>query len=213
MGMIFYQLMIKPIDESYKMGYPLWVSRFAKKFHLIPMVLLALLIGAAMVFMSGINSTEAASWVQAVGSIASIWGAFAIAKYQRAKEEQLIRKATEEKQVAYSSVVDLALSCADEIEREAFKSDDPEYFSTAWETYHGSHLAAYIAALKLVPVHELATPAAVSKHLHVTSAVTVLHKEISDYLADRRAYHAHPKILYEHIKVLCKWARDKPSAR
>lgn len=192
------------------MRYLIRASRFFIKSYIFALVLFVVLIAAKILSFSEISSAEAASWVQAIGSIISIWGAFAIARFQKNKEEALIRQVNEEKQIAYSSVVDMALNCTAEIEREVQKSKNPENFSTAWETYYDSYLASYITALELVPVYELSNPADVSKHIHVTSVITVLHKEISKYLEDPQAYRAYPEALYEHVKILCKWARNKP---
>jgi hypothetical protein len=73
-----------------------WASIFGAGLILLVFVSLALIAAGGWDWFSNFLTTSASSWVQAVGSIAAIWGAFAIANQQKvaqnAKDEETERQ-------------------------------------------------------------------------------------------------------------------------
>jgi len=96
-----------------------------------------------------------ASWVQAFGSIAAIWGAFQISNMQVKKQN--LHKEEEARSQAWAyfavtkSAVDNSLSLFDA----ADEAISYGHFRLNWDLHHSHMIESSLASLKLIPPHAL----------------------------------------------------------
>ncbi|MGE8565215.1 MAG: hypothetical protein ACN6PV_02050 [Achromobacter sp.] len=107
------------------------------------------------------NSADAASWVQAIGSIAAIVGAFWIGAWQ-ARENQRQTDARDARQKSnresgYKSIME-ALHGAIAAAGDSYETrDNWESFADEWHSYLGPNLTAALSAFDAMPAHDLGT--------------------------------------------------------
>lgn len=164
---------------------------------------------AYMVFLGirlyDLGPSDIASWVQAVGSIVSIWGAFAISRDQSKKAEIKEDKLKKEKELAYISVRISAATAARELSELVERKPSAEDFRAAWGAHHEHFISSYITALGMVPMHELGGASQVSAHIHVASALKNMHSTVCRYLNDEKWFEDDPHALYGNIEMLYRW--------
>lgn len=126
-----------------------------------------------------VNSADAASWIQAVGSIAAIVGAFWIGTWQ-AGENQRQTDARDARQKSnrengYKSIME-ALHGAIADAGDSYETrENWESFTDEWHSYLGPNLTAALSAFDAMPAHDLGTtPRINSAFLLRTSAQKTL---------------------------------------
>lgn len=154
-----------------------------------------------LVRLNDLSSSDVASWVQAIGAIASIWGAFAISNSQLKKAEDRDRRVRAEKIDAYVQVRRTAVLAAKAVRESVLKKPSPEDFKAGWEAHEGGHLRASLDALEMIPVHELGTTANISAHLFVASALKNMHSATEQAISSDWFF-TNPEVLYENIDAL-----------
>ena len=168
-------------------------------------LILIFLIGSKMLSIADLTSSEAASWVQAIGSIASIWGAFVISRQQFKHAEVRENKINKEKEQAYISVREAAAAAARDLNEEVKKKPSAEEFRDAWGAHYEHFISSHITALGMVPMHELGEADQITAHIHVASALKNMHASTQKYLSDDEWFEDDPNALYENIEALYKW--------
>lgn len=135
-------------------------------------VFIAMVIATVQAFLR-LDAAAWASWVQAVGSIGAILGAFWVANRQN-------RSGREEKQIAILAVAHAAV-----VEARRFRAmlieEDPEM--ELYLNFHRSITDSYFAALSNCPVHELQSPVAVTAHLRLRDQLPFLLAAIEKCIA------------------------------
>ena len=96
-----------------------------------------------------------AYWVQAVGSIASIWGAFAVGKSQQKAQLVESAKAARNKSEALFAVVESAASFVSALGTFVLEKPSPYIFKENWKLINRQWLESSIFSLSHLPAHEL----------------------------------------------------------
>lgn len=96
-----------------------------------------------------------ASWAQAVGAIASIWGAFAISRSQQKSQQRIADKSSNEKIDALVAVVESSVLFV--VVLRLVIKDKPHsiVFREIWRTINGPWMQSTVSSLERVPAHEL----------------------------------------------------------
>lgn len=124
-----------------------------------------------------------ASWVQAVGSIASIWGAFAISNKQQKAQIKLAEKAVTEKAEALYAVIENAVKTTT-IFGELLQSKPAEVvFKELWQLVHRQHLESAVYSLGELPAHELGGYEAVRAYSGVMGALNDVVRKVNAYFS------------------------------
>ncbi|WP_460139705.1 hypothetical protein [Pseudomonas sp. S2_E01] len=96
-----------------------------------------------------------ASWVQALGSIAAIWGAFQISNMQVKKQSLHKEKDTRIQAWAYFAVAKSAVDNAISLFDSADEAISYGHFKLNWDLHHSHMIESSLASLKLIPPHAL----------------------------------------------------------
>lgn len=118
-----------------------------------------------------LNKSELASWVQAVGSIAAIWGALSINRAQLASQETARRQEIIVRAEAMHAVVEMAVKDMESMKDLAAQNYSLDLFKSAVNNFSGEHFKCYLNALKTVPVNELGSYSLVGSHLIILSSM------------------------------------------
>ncbi|MBA1194720.1 hypothetical protein G7007_17945 [Pseudomonas entomophila] len=187
------------------MNYLFWFSRIFLKIYVAAVLILIFLIGSKMISLADLTSSEAASWVQAIGSIVSIWGAFVISRKQFKHAEVRENKIKKEKEQAYISVREAAAAAARDLTKVVKEKPSAEEFRDAWGAHYEHFISSHITALGMVPMHELGEAGQITAHIHVASVLKNMHTSTQEYLSDGKWFEDNPSALYENIEMLYKW--------
>ncbi|WP_431093124.1 hypothetical protein [Pseudomonas brassicacearum] len=124
-----------------------------------------------------------ASWVQAVGSIASIWGAFAISNKQQKAQIKLAKKAAKEKSESLYAVIENAVKTATTF-GELLQSQPAEVvFQENWNLIYRQRLESSVYSLSRLPAHELGGYEAVGAYSGVMGALTDIVRKVNAYFS------------------------------
>jgi len=129
------------------------------------------LAGCFVVALFGLNKSELASWVQAVGSISAILGAFWISNSQTLKEQ---KRRSNESIVKLDSIIAVVESAVDHSNSFlAFIGKVPNKFAfkVSWETVFSEALVGSVESLKAIPAHELGSYELVVNFMMIRSSV------------------------------------------
>jgi hypothetical protein len=126
-----------------------------------------LLLALAIIFcvaLTKLNSSELASWVQALGSIGAIWGALAISRKQMSSQSNADTKRAELRDGAYFAVVESA--CKNVRKLSEFVENGPALnaFLMIWDYHVGGLFENNLEMLKGIPAHELGSYDLVVSH-------------------------------------------------
>jgi hypothetical protein len=122
-----------------------------------------------------------ASWVQAVGSIVSIWGAFAISNRQQIIQIKLAEKAAKEKSESFYGVIENAYKVSEEFGK-ALQSTGAVYdFGTQWNLIHRQQMESSVYSLSRLPAHELGGYQSVRAFNGIMGAVTDIVRSVNAY--------------------------------
>lgn len=132
------------------------------------------LIGS-MIFMIALfkpTSSEVASWVQAVGSIAAIWGALSIGRKQIANQIEMSHKERVERTKSFYAVVEGAVDALTKIGNVSSKKPSLEAYDIFINNYFGERFKISLHMLKAVPAHDLGSYELVMAYSKILSSMT-----------------------------------------
>ncbi|MGX6566820.1 hypothetical protein [Cupriavidus necator] len=132
-----------------------------------------LLAGGYIAWRCGIDPGDIASWVQAIGSILAIVGAFSLVTIQG-------RSAWRDKQAAIFAVAHAAFRAAKDVDR-ALSSNDPE--SELLVNGHRLIIDSYVGTLSIAPVHELSSSDAITAFLLLRDQFSLLKEAMAICIA------------------------------
>lgn len=124
-----------------------------------------------------------AYWVQAIGSIGAIIGAFSVSAIQLRSYEKQRRSDVQEKAEAFYAVIKNAVENSIGIGDLVEKSPPDFVFRTAWAMYLGDLIRTSLDGMKGIPVHELGTYERVSFYGVILGGIYKLQYEAEVYLA------------------------------
>lgn len=118
-----------------------------------------------------LNSSEVASWVQAIGSIAAIWGAFTVSNSQVKRQIEQKKEDDRRKAGAYYAVVKSAADHTRSLGQVVSKEMPPALFTLSWDIALSSLIETSLTSLKQLPAHEFGNYELVIFHNGMTGAL------------------------------------------
>ncbi|WP_156430299.1 hypothetical protein [Achromobacter ruhlandii] len=165
------------------------------------------------------TSSDAAAWIQAIGSIAAIVGAFYVGKQQAVAAAKLAedgrKKAHLERLEGYSAIVLNLVQRIASLEQ-ALGYDTTNSFRFAWVWGQRSEFRVALEAVDRVPIHDFADPKKIDAALSIYGAAAEAFDEAEDVMNRWTADNA-PEFLNayedlkEHIRVYAHRARARQS--
>jgi hypothetical protein len=131
---------------------------------------------------------DGAAWVQAVGSIAAIWGAFSISNRQVRKEEELRNLENRNKARARLGVVKNVATYAEALNSFVENEPSPSSFSEVWSSTMSFTTGAAIESLRCLPAHDLGSDIQVLLYNEMLGAFAQL-RNLAAKLADNKEHH------------------------
>lgn len=143
------------------------------------------LVMAAIFFIAllKLTSSELASWVQAVGSIAAIWGAFSISNAQVKRQEELKAQENKRRAQAQLAVVKNAADYGKSMGEFSRKTPPPFAFILAWRMTLDVTTSAALDSMRVLPVHELGSYEQVLHFNSILAALVQLRAEVNKYVS------------------------------
>lgn len=166
-----------------------------------------------------LNSSEIASWVQAVGSIAAIWGAFTVSNNQ--VRQQMHQKKEDDKRRA-ESLFAVVKSAADHVRslREIFDEKiSPQVFRISWSKVIADVMEMSLNSLKQLPAHELGNRDLVVAHTGITGGISNILElckrfQTVDALIDAECQYLLSELKYKCVFIEKHWHEfEKASAK
>lgn len=147
------------------------------------------------------TSSELASWVQAVGSIAAILGALKVGRLQIENQNAVlleqVRNQNEEKNkelraraIAMFAVVQCCANQAEALSGIAKQEMPVEILKMTWEAHLKELSLANLAAIKAIPTFELGSYDLVVTHSHILASFMNLISELERVVVGDRTFHA-----------------------
>lgn len=130
-----------------------------------------------------LTASEWASWVQAVGSIAAILGAFALSNIQVRRQAESQLEGYQKKASAYYAVVKNAADHANVLKEMVFKQNDPVSFKLMWIHQYSQIIHASVLSLKLLPAHELGSYDLVIAHNGIMAGLEGIASKVNHFVA------------------------------
>ncbi|THG87067.1 hypothetical protein E5198_00680 [Pseudomonas sp. A-1] len=146
-------------------------------------VLLALA-GIFIISLFKLSATELASWVQAIGSITAVWGAFKVSQLQREQGEVQRRESDRKKAEAYYAVVSSAVTDATVLGAMAYSNSFNGGFKENWDEYLCKMVESSFNSLKKIPAHELGSKKLVSSYAGIVSCIAQMIGKIEAAMRD-----------------------------
>jgi hypothetical protein len=171
----------------------------------VVVVLSVLFLLAITIRYFGLNSSEIASWVQAVGSIAAIWGAFTVSNNQ--VRRQIDQKKEDDKRKA-DSLFAVVKSAADHVRvLGTIVNDglDPKVFKLSWSKVISDVMEMSLNSLKQLPAHELGNRDLVVAHTGITGGVSNLFQICSRFQSVDALVDAQCAYLLSELKFQCEF--------
>lgn len=112
-----------------------------------------------------------ASWVQAVGSIASIWGAFAVGRSQQKAQMRVAAQAAQDKSDSMKAVVESATLFVTTLGDFVQKKPATIVFKENWKLVNRQWLESSIYSLSQLPAHELGSGEMVRGYFGIMGAI------------------------------------------
>ncbi|MFJ4444751.1 hypothetical protein ACIPZ8_22020 [Pseudomonas sp. NPDC089422] len=138
---------------------------------------------AGTIRLSGLNATEAAAWIQAVGSIGAIIGACGVANWQIHRGQKQRDEDKSGRLRAIVAVVENAAQQAAAIEKMVDQNPPDFVFRLGWPIVLSGPLVASLQALNAVPVHELDDSELVVQCVSIMGALSCLIAEAESYIS------------------------------
>ena len=166
------------------------------------------LLGIAAVFVIALldlTSSELASWVQAIGSIAAIWGAFMVSHHQMQRQQAEKLSELRSKQEAFYAVIENAVSHASSLgELADDKKPVAVVFVMFWNEMMSSLMTTAINGLEAIPMHELGSYERVLFHGSILSEMKKLNAKASAFAARTSFSENETQEFYAQISGCCK---------
>lgn len=183
----------------------------------VVLVLAGIFVACLAIRVYSLNSSEVASWVQAFGSIAAIWGAFAISNGQVRKAEQERKKEAEQRLAACYAVMQSAADHSQAL-GEMIKQNPPRpVFKYGWESILGELFQVSLNSLKQIPAHELGSYELVVAYQGITGSVAKIISLVSDFKTRDAFLDSEAGHLYGELQGQCgligfRWAKFKEAS-
>lgn len=130
-----------------------------------------------------LTSSELASWVQAIGSIAAIWGAFSISNAQVKRQEELKIQESKRRSQAQLAVVKNAADYGKSMGEFASKKPSPFAFIFAWRMTLDVTTGAALDSLRVLPVHDLGSYEQVLHFNSILASLVQLRADVNKYVS------------------------------
>jgi hypothetical protein len=171
----------------------------------VVVVLSVLFLLALAVKHFGLNSSEIASWVQAVGSIAAIWGAFTVSNNQVRQQIDQKKEGDKRKAEALFAVVK---SAADHVRTLGAIVDEgvtPQVFKISWSKAISDVMEMSLNSLKQLPAHELGNRDLVVAHTGITGGVSNLFELCERFQSVDALVDVQHQYLLTELKFQCEF--------
>lgn len=151
-----------------------------------------------------------ASWVQAVGSIASIWGAFAVGRSQQKAQLKVAAKVAQDKTDALKAVVESAALFVTTLGEFVQTKPATIVFRENWRLVNRQWLESSIFSLSQLPSHELGSGEMVRGYFGIMGAVNDIGRLInsavkSEALQDQEFVYMYEEVLKQVRFVESYW--------
>lgn len=161
-----------------------------------------------------LNSSEIASWVQAFGSIAAIWGAFAISNGQVKRAQQEKKDEAKQRVAACYAVVQSAAEHCNALKEMIGQNPPPQVFTMSWNSVLGELLQASHSSLKQIPAHELGSYEMVVAYQAITGSMAKILGLVADFKASQAFVDAEAGYLFGELYTQCslvafRWEKFK----
>jgi hypothetical protein len=169
----------------------------------VVVVLSVLFLLAIAVKHFSLNSSEIASWVQAVGSIAAIWGAFTVSNNQ--VRQQIDQKKEDDKRKA-ESLFAVVKSAADHVRSLGLIVEEgvsPQVFRISWSKAISDVMEMSLNSLKQLPAHELGNRDLVVAHTGITGGVSNIFEICNRFQSVDALVDAQYQFLLSELKYKC----------
>ncbi|WP_295460460.1 hypothetical protein [uncultured Pseudomonas sp.] len=144
-----------------------------------------------------VSGAEAASWVQAVGSIGAIIGAGAVANWQMQKSQSQSEKDKVERQQAMYAVIHNAAEWASSAGSFVSKTPEDWAFQISWNLHMGPSFSASLQSITKVPAHELGSPLLVTQFVTIVGGMETINRVVGGYM---REPSSEPVAVYAHME-------------
>jgi hypothetical protein len=149
----------------------------------VTVALFLIFVTALAIKIFALGSSEIASWVQAIGSIAAIWGALSIGRRQIANQIEISHKERVDRIKSFYAVLEGAVDALTKMGNVSSKKPSLEAYDIFINNYFGERFKVSLYMLKGVPAHDLGSyelVMAYSKILSSMTYVSLLLAELSD---------------------------------
>ncbi|MCF5170739.1 hypothetical protein [Pseudomonas canadensis] len=146
-----------------------------------------------------LTSSELASWVQAIGSIAAIWGAFAISNSQVERQIQQANQRALDKSNAYFAVVKCAWDHARTMRELVEKQPPVGVFKESWNLVFRDLFNSSLSSLKSLPAYELGNYDLVIFHNGMLAAMSNMSSRVTLFLGADAFIEQELVLMYEDL--------------
>lgn len=161
-----------------------------------------------------LNSSEIASWVQAFGSIAAIWGAFAISNGQVQRAQQEKKEEAQQRLAACYAVVQSAAEHCNSLKEMISQNPPPQIFKMSWNSVLGELLQASLSSLKQIPAHELGSYEMVVAYQAITGSMAKILGLVAEFNTRQAFVDVEAGCLFGELQTQCslvafRWEKFK----
>lgn len=164
---------------------------------------------SSVIRFAGMTSSEAASWVQAIGSIGAIAGACAVAIWQNHKQQVHREKEKSDRLLSIYAVIESSARHAISLGGLAEKRPPDFVFRGSWSSVTGAPVRATVHGLKAIPVHELGKAELVVQCMSIIGAMTQMLTDVDLYLSEppsmERTLDTYEKVSLQAKLVAYSW--------
>lgn len=149
-----------------------------------------------------------ASWVQAIGAIASIWGAFAISRSQRKADLKVAAKASKDRSDSLVAVVESAASFVSVFGNFVREKPHPMVFKEKWKIVNRQWLESSIFSLSQLPAHELGTGELVRGYFGIMGGIKDISRLIDKSLSADALHDLEFVYMYEEVSKQARFVES-----
>lgn len=180
----------------------------------VVLVLAGIFVACLAIRTYSLNSSEVASWVQAFGSIAAIWGAFAISNGQVMRAQQEKKEEAKQRGAACYAVVQSAAEHCNALQQMILQNPPPQVFKMGWNSVLGELFQASLSSLKQIPAHELGSYEMVVAYQAITGSMAKILGLVADFNARHAFVDAEAGSLFGELYTQCslvafRWEKFK----
>lgn len=140
-----------------------------------------------------------ASWVQAIGAIASIWGAFAISNSQVKQRKELEQKKAHAYKLVVKSAAEYVSALGDAIDRNI----QVEQLQAAWQQTLRGFVETSLRSLKQLPVHDLGNYELVNAYNGTVGSIETLLERAKRFDSQEPFTGRQAEYLYSELRTQC----------